>query len=89
MSYGPAQARPGRIASKAGTRCASAGQTRYSKSDQSTSWVAESSSSQSGSSSAAGETHNARTEQATERVIDFASETTRRAATTARNGVSV
>jgi hypothetical protein len=39
--------------------------------------------------SAAGETLKARTEQATERVIDFASETTRRAATTARNGVSV
>ena len=38
---------------------------------------------------AAGETLKARTEQATERVIDFASETTRRAATTARNGVSV
>ena len=39
--------------------------------------------------SAAGESLKARTEQATERVIDFASETTRRAATTARNGVSV
>ena len=39
--------------------------------------------------SAAGETLKTRTEQATERVIDFASETTRRAATTARNGVSV
>ena len=39
--------------------------------------------------SAAGETLKARTEQTTERVIDFASETTRRAATTARNGVSV
>ena len=39
--------------------------------------------------SAAGETLKARTEKATERVIDFASETTRRAATTARNGVSV
>jgi hypothetical protein len=39
--------------------------------------------------SAAGETLKARTEQATERVIDLASETTRRAATTARNGVSV
>ena len=39
--------------------------------------------------SAAGETFKARTEQATERVIDFATETTRRAATAARNGVSV
>jgi len=39
--------------------------------------------------STVGETLKARTEQATERVIDFASETTRRAATTARNGVSV
>lgn len=39
--------------------------------------------------SAAGETLKARTEQATERVIDFATETTRRAANTARNGVSV
>ena len=39
--------------------------------------------------SAAGETLKARTEQATERVIDFATETTRRAATAARNGVSV
>jgi len=39
--------------------------------------------------SAAGETLKARTEQATERVVDFATETTRRAATTARNGVSV
>jgi hypothetical protein len=39
--------------------------------------------------SVAGEKLKARTEQATERVIDFASETTRRAATTARNGVSV
>ena len=38
---------------------------------------------------AAGETLKARTEQATEHVIDFATETTRRAATTARNGVSV
>lgn len=39
--------------------------------------------------SAAGESLKARTEQATERVIDFATETTRRAATSARNGVSV
>ena len=39
--------------------------------------------------SAAGESLKARTEEATERVIDFATETTRRAATTARNGVSV
>ena len=39
--------------------------------------------------SAAGETLKARTEQATERVVDFATETTRRAATAARNGVSV
>ena len=39
--------------------------------------------------SAAGETLKARTEEATERVIDFATETTRRAATAARNGVSV
>ena len=38
--------------------------------------------------SAAGETIKARTEQATERVIDLATETTRRA-TAARNGVSV
>jgi len=38
--------------------------------------------------SAAGETLKARTEQATERVVDFAAETTRRAAS-ARNGVSV
>jgi hypothetical protein len=39
--------------------------------------------------SAAGETLKARTEEATERVIDFAAETTRRATTAARNGVSV
>jgi len=39
--------------------------------------------------SAAGETLKARTEEATERVIDFATETTRRAATATRNGVSV
>ena len=39
--------------------------------------------------SAAGESLKARTEEATERVIDFATETTRRAATAARNGVSV
>ena len=39
--------------------------------------------------SAAGETLKARTEQATEQVVDFATETTRRAATAARNGVSV
>jgi hypothetical protein len=39
--------------------------------------------------SAAGETIKARTEEATERVIDLATETTRRAATAARNGVSV
>lgn len=39
--------------------------------------------------SAAGETLKARTEEATERVIDLATETTRRAAATARNGVSV
>ena len=39
--------------------------------------------------SVAGETLRNRTEQATERVVDFASETTRRAATSARNGVSV
>lgn len=39
--------------------------------------------------SAAGETLKARTEEATERVIDFATETTRRATTAARNGVSV
>jgi hypothetical protein len=38
--------------------------------------------------SAAGETFKARTEAATERVIDLATETTRRAATAARNGVS-
>lgn len=38
--------------------------------------------------SAAGETIKTRTEQATERVIDLATETTRRAATAARNGVS-
>ena len=39
--------------------------------------------------SVAGETLKSRTEQATERVVDFATETTRRAATAARNGVSV
>jgi hypothetical protein len=39
--------------------------------------------------SAAGETLKSRTEEATERVIDFAAETTRRAASAARNGVSV
>ena len=40
--------------------------------------------------SAAGESLKAQTEQATERVIDFATENTRRAAATAaRNGVSV
>ena len=39
--------------------------------------------------SAAGESLKARTEEATERVIDFATETTRRAATATRNGVSV
>ena len=39
--------------------------------------------------SAAGESLKAQTEQATERVIDFATENTRRAATAARNGVSV
>ena len=39
--------------------------------------------------SAAGETIKARTEEATERVIDLATATTRRAATAARNGVSV
>ena len=39
--------------------------------------------------SAAGETIKARTEHATERVIDLATETTRRTATAARNGVSV
>lgn len=39
--------------------------------------------------SAAGESLKARTEEATERVIDFATETTRRATTAARNGVSV
>ena len=39
--------------------------------------------------SAAGETLKARTEEATERVIDFATETTRRAAAATRNGVSV
>jgi hypothetical protein len=39
--------------------------------------------------SAAGDDLKARTEQATERVIDLATETTRRAATGARNGVSV
>lgn len=39
--------------------------------------------------SAAGESLKAKTEQATERVIDFATENTRRAATAARNGVSV
>ena len=39
--------------------------------------------------SAAGESLKAQTEQATERVIDFAAENTRRAATATRNGVSV
>ncbi len=39
--------------------------------------------------SAAGETIKTRGEQATDRVIDLATETTRRAATAARNGVSV
>ena len=39
--------------------------------------------------SVTGETIKARTEEATERVIDLATETTRRAATDARNGVSV
>jgi hypothetical protein len=39
--------------------------------------------------SAAGETFKARTEEVRERVIDFATETTRRATTAARNGVSV
>jgi len=39
--------------------------------------------------SSAGATLKARTEEATERVIDFATETTRRAATATRNGVSV
>ena len=39
--------------------------------------------------SAAGETLKARTEQATERVTDLAAETTRRAAASASNGVSV
>jgi hypothetical protein len=39
--------------------------------------------------SAAGETFKVRTEEATERVVDLAAETTRRAATAARNGVSV
>ena len=39
--------------------------------------------------SAAGETLRTRSEQATERVVDLAAQTTRRAATTARNGVSV
>ena len=39
--------------------------------------------------SAAGETFKSRTEQATERVVDLATETTRRAAATARNGVAV
>ena len=38
--------------------------------------------------SAAGETIKARTEEATERVIDLATEATRRAATATRNGVS-
>jgi len=51
--------------------------------------VKEAGDSASAQASAAGETLKARTEQATERVIDLASETTRRAATTARNGVSV
>ncbi|MGZ8749779.1 MAG: hypothetical protein ACXWYP_02755 [Pseudonocardia sp.] len=39
--------------------------------------------------SAAGESLKAKTEQATERVIDFATKNTRRTATAARNGVSV
>jgi hypothetical protein len=39
--------------------------------------------------SAAGETLKARTEEATTRVVDLAAETTRRATTAARNGVSV
>jgi hypothetical protein len=39
--------------------------------------------------SAAGETLKARTEEATTRVVDLAAENTRRAATAARNGVSV
>ena len=39
--------------------------------------------------SAAGESLKTQTEQATERVIDFAAENTRRAATATRNGVSV
>ena len=39
--------------------------------------------------SAAGETFRARTEQATERVVDLGTQATRRAATAARNGVSV
>jgi hypothetical protein len=39
--------------------------------------------------SRAGETLKARTDEATERVIDLAAETTRRAASAARNGVSV
>lgn len=39
--------------------------------------------------SAANESLKARTSEATERVIDFATETTRRAAGAARNGVSV
>jgi hypothetical protein len=39
--------------------------------------------------SAAGETLKSHTEQATTRVVDLAAETTRRATTAARNGVSV
>ena len=39
--------------------------------------------------SVAGETLKARTEEATERVVDFTAQSTRRAATAARNGVSV
>ena len=39
--------------------------------------------------SAAGETLNARTAEATARVVDLAAETTRRATSAARNGVSV
>ena len=39
--------------------------------------------------SAAGETLKARTEEATTRVVDLAAETSRRATTSARNGVSV
>lgn len=39
--------------------------------------------------SAAGQTLKARTEEAAERVVDFTAQSTRRAATAARNGVSV